>query len=79
MNQSAEERGAAIPHATFCGSREWVTAFGDPVGARQLASLPETNCATDSTTCPQILICRIDDTVAVGLPNDIALDDGNIG
>lgn len=79
MNQSAEERGAAVPHATFCGSRERVTAFGDPVGGQQWPSLLQTNCATDSTTCPQILICRIDDTVAVGLPNDIALDDGNIG
>ena len=28
------ERGAAIPHATFCGSRARVTASGDPEGAR---------------------------------------------
>ena len=34
VNQSAEERGAAIPHATFCGSRKRVTAPDDPVGAR---------------------------------------------
>lgn len=32
VNQSAEERGAAIPHATFCGSRERATAPDDPVG-----------------------------------------------
>jgi hypothetical protein len=27
-------------HATFCGSRRWATASGDPVGAQQWASLP---------------------------------------
>src|SRR5262245_65066995 len=28
---SSEERSARNPHATFCGSRRWVTATGDPV------------------------------------------------
>src|SRR5215510_15368042 len=28
----SEERGAGNPHATFCGSRRWATASGDPVG-----------------------------------------------
>ncbi len=28
---TAEERSAANPHATFCGSRRRVTASGDPV------------------------------------------------
>src|SRR4029450_596145 len=28
---SSEERSARNPHATFCGSRRWVTAVGDPV------------------------------------------------
>ncbi len=28
----SEERSAGNPHATFCGSRRWVTASGDPVG-----------------------------------------------
>lgn len=37
------------------------------------------NCATDSTTCPQVRICRIDNAVAVGLPDDVALDDGDVG
>ncbi len=27
----SEERSAGNPHATFCGSRRWVTASGDPV------------------------------------------------
>lgn len=36
VNQSAEERGAVILHATFCGSRERVTAFGDPVAVGNL-------------------------------------------
>ena len=27
----SEERSAGNPHATFCGSRRRVTAFGDPV------------------------------------------------
>src|SRR5713101_203047 len=30
---SSEERSAGNPHATFCGSRRWVTAVGDPVWA----------------------------------------------
>src|SRR6267142_1538780 len=29
---TAEERSAANPHATFCGSRRRATASGDPVG-----------------------------------------------
>jgi RNA-directed DNA polymerase len=29
---TAEERSAANPHATFCGSRRRVTVSGDPVG-----------------------------------------------
>ena len=28
---TAEERSAADLHATFCGSREWATAPGNPV------------------------------------------------
>src|SRR4029450_6929364 len=30
-DSSSEERSARNPHATFCGSRRWVTAVGDPV------------------------------------------------
>jgi RNA-directed DNA polymerase len=32
---TAEERSAANPHATFCGSRRRVTSSGDPVGGQQ--------------------------------------------
>src|SRR5215813_13811236 len=35
----SEERGAGNPHATFCGSRRWATASGDPVG-EAVRSLP---------------------------------------
>jgi hypothetical protein len=30
----SDERSAGNPHATFCGSRERVTAPGHPVGAQ---------------------------------------------
>ena len=32
---TSEERSAGNPHATFCGSRGWATASGDPVGTRK--------------------------------------------
>ena len=37
-----EERSAANPHATFCGSGRRATASRDPVGARQLAPYRDT-------------------------------------
>src|SRR5215510_2004027 len=37
----SEERGAGNPHATFCGSRRWATASGDPVSEEtQLGCAP---------------------------------------
>ncbi len=37
----SEERSAGNPHATFCGSRRWVTASGDPVnGPKRHESRP---------------------------------------
>ena len=37
---TAEERSAGNPHATFCGSRRWVTAFGDPVWRLETSGYP---------------------------------------
>ena len=41
---TSEERSAANPHATFCGSRRRATASGHPVGAQKCASLPRYDC-----------------------------------
>jgi len=38
---SSEECRASNPHATFCGSRRWVTAVGDPVlGEKAIRTSP---------------------------------------
>jgi hypothetical protein len=48
---TSEERSAANPHATFCGSRRWETASGHPVGAWQYVSLPRSLSSPLSSPC----------------------------
>ena len=47
-----EERSAGNPHATFCGNRRRVTAFGDPVGRLVAFSTPIAGLITPHRHCP---------------------------